>query len=170
MAKGASIAASGAVHGAEYSPEQPGAADLFTASLIAVAMVYGVGAVLFSAFSFLGTQSGGWLAVFKTFAMFATGGLLVAGIISFVIIAPIGTAIALAMLRITRPGWWQGPATGILVALSLEGIGFAALSAIPSEELRWEAGNLAVLLIPVVLAAFAGAYVQHKVLHWPPPR
>lgn len=151
------------------SPEkqQPSAGDLFIASLMAAALVYCAAAVLFSGFSFLGTQSGGLLAVVQTFALFATFGLAVAVFLSFLFIAPLGTALGMAILRITPPAWWQGALTGLLVALSFEGLVLLALMAVPSDDLQLELGNLVMFAIPVVLAVIAGAYVQRRVLHWP---
>lgn len=143
---------------------KPGVSELFFASLIASALVYIAGALVFSGISFLGTRSGGFFAVFQSLAMFASVGLIAATMLVFLVVAPLGTALGIAMLKVSPPGWWQGPITGALVALTLEGV---VLAVFASEPLQPEWGNAAMLAIPVVLAMAAGSIVQHKVLRWP---
>ena len=144
---------------------RPRPAELFRAGLMANALVYIGGAVIFTGISYFGTQTGGWLTVFRTLLMFATMGVVAAAALGFLIVAPIGTAFGMAILRISPAGWWQGPLTGALVALSLEA--FAVL-VISQETLEWELGNLFTLSVPVILAAAAGGYVQRAMLQWPP--
>ncbi len=144
---------------------RPKPTELFRAGLMANALVYIGGAVIFTIISYFGTQTGGWLTVFKTLLMFATMGVVAAAALGFLIVAPIGTAFAMAILRISPAGWWQGPLTGALVAVSLEA--FAVL-VISQETLEWELGNLFTLSIPVILAMAAGGYVQRAMLQWPP--
>lgn len=146
---------------------QPGVSELFFASLVASALVYIAGALVFSGISFLGTRTGGFFAVLQSLAMFATVGLIAAITLVFLVVAPLGTAVGLAMLKVSPPGWWQGPITGALVALTLEGV---VLAVFASEPLQPEWGNAATLAIPVILAMVAGAVVQHKVLRWPGAR
>lgn len=154
-------------HTATTDRTPPGVPELFMASLIATALVYVAGALVFSAISYLGTRTGGTTAMVQSFMMFATVGLLAATALAFLVVAPIGTAWGLAMLKVSPPGWWQGPLTGALVALSLEAI---VLALFASEPLQRDWGNVAMLAIPVALAMIAGAIVQHRVLRWPEGR
>ncbi|WP_108789971.1 hypothetical protein [Erythrobacter sp. Alg231-14] len=145
-------------------PNPPGAPELYYASLVANLLVYGAGALIFSVIAYFGAHTGSWLAVVKTLGMFATIGMVIAAVVGFLIVAPMGTAYGLAMLKLSRPAWWQGPVTGALVALSLEAF---VIFVVSQEALEAEMGNVVTLSIPVALAMIAGAFVQRKLLHWP---
>lgn len=146
---------------------RPGVSELFFASLVASALVYVAGALVFSGISFLGTRTGGFFAVLQSLVMFASVGLIAATMLVFLVVAPLGTALGLAMLKVSPPGWWQGPITGALVALTLEAL---VLVLFANEPLQPEWGNVATLAIPVALAMVAGAIVQQRVLCWPAGR
>ncbi len=148
----------------DQTASQPQAAQLFYGSLIATAMVYGAGALIFVFISYFGAQSGGWMGVAKAVMMAAFFGTVAAAALGFLVIAPLGTALGLLMLRFTTPGWWQGALTGALVAIALEAFLVLVVS---QEALRWEWGNVVTLSLPIILAMFAGTYVQHKILRWP---
>lgn len=143
---------------------RPGTRELFEASMVATILTYAGGALIFSAISFLGTHSGGWQAVLLSLLGFATIGLFMASLFGVVVVAPLGTAFAHAVLRLTPAGWWQGPLTGALVTVFME---LFVIIVIAREELQWELGNLVTLGIPVVLAALAGGWVQRRILGWP---
>ncbi|XUU61610.1 hypothetical protein ACRAQ6_04890 [Erythrobacter sp. HA6-11] len=140
------------------------ATELYFASLIATAIVYAAGMLIFSALSFFGQQTGGWGAVFSTlmFAIFV--GTIAATAIALLITGPLGTGIGLAIVRFTPAGKWQGPVTGALVAIVLEA--FTVL-VVAQERMEWEGGNAVMLAIPIILAMIAGAIVQQRVLRWP---
>lgn len=142
----------------------PDTVDLFLASLIATAMVYITGITLIAALIGFTSLANGFVQGFTFFMFFATFGAGAALFAAFLLVVPLGTAWGRLMVRLTPPAWWQGPLTGLLVALSLVALtllmfGFA------SQPLDW--GTYAIAAVPVVLAPFAGAYVQQRVLRWP---
>ena len=144
--------------------ERPDAADLFFASLVATALVYLVGIATIAMLVYLSSPTNGLRNAFEFLALFATIGVVGALFAAFLIVAPLGTAFGQLMLRFTPPAWWQGPMTGVLVALTL------VLSTVAIFGFRSQAvdmGTYAVGAIPVVLSAFAGFYVQRHILRWP---
>ena len=145
----------------------PATAELYFASLVATALVYLVGIAVIAALIALTSEANGYAGAFQFLAFFATLGVFFALIAGFLIVAPLGTAIGTLMLRFTPPGWWQGPVTGVLVALSLVALTLAFFG-VRSEPL--DMGTYATGAIPVVLAAFAGSFVQHRILRWPRAR
>ena len=68
------------------------------------------------------------------------------------------------MLRLTPAGWWQGPVTGLLVALTLVAVTLALFA---WGQQPMDLGVYAMAAIPTVLAPLAGAFVQQRVLKWP---
>ena len=112
----------------------------------------------------LTSPSGGISDALGFLAFFATVGVFAAMLAAFILVAPLGTALGSIMLRLTPPGWWQGPATGVLVALTLVAL---TLGAFALSGTAIDLGTYAVAVVPVVLAPIAGAVVQRRILHWP---
>lgn len=138
--------------------------DLFLASLATAGLVFGIGILVIAVLLGLTSPSNGLRDAFVFLAFFTTVGLSVAVCLSLVVVAPLGTAFGKLMLRVTPAGWWQGPATGLLVAIVLVAVTLALF--------RWsgeplDLGTYAIAAIPAVLAPFAGAFVQRRILHWP---
>lgn len=152
---------------ATTAKSHPPAPQLFYASLIATGLVYAAGTVLFSGMSYFGQHTGGLMRVLQTFLILATFGAGVALALAFVLIAPIGTAFALAVLRIAPARWWQGPLTGALVAVTLEALVLGFAFVIAQQPLEREGGNAVMLGVPVILAMIAGGIVQNRILKWP---
>ena len=148
----------------ESAKSRPDAAELFFASLIATALVYLTGVATIAALIYLTSPSGGFRNAFEFLSFFATIGIAAALFAAFLIVAPLGTAMGTLMLRLTPPAWWQGPVTGVLVALALVALTVLILGF--STE-RLDMGTYAVAAVPVVLSAFAGFYVQRRILRWP---
>lgn len=144
--------------------QHPKATELFYASIIATALVYAAGMLIISALVLATSRFEEWPRFVETFLMAGTVGTLMATFAGLVLIAPMGTGCALAILRLTRPAWWQGPLTGLLVAMSLEA---GVLAIVGQAVIRPTAANAITMSLPVVLAIFAGGYVQRRILHWP---
>ena len=147
--------------GIRPAPQVP---ELFMASLIATALVYTAGSAIIIALSLVTSGDTGWQGVMEAVVFFAFFGAMLATAAAFLLVAPLGTAFGLAMLRVSPPGWWQGPLTGLLVAFALETI---ALALFGTDAIRWTVANIVTMSLPVVLSLFAGAYVQQRVLRWP---
>ncbi len=143
---------------------KPDAVELYLASLAATAIVYVAGIAFLAVMSYFAANGGGWQQVAQTVFVVGVIGLLFAAGAAFMIVAPLGAAFGLMVLKISPPGWWQGPLTGALVAIALEAF---VLLFVSREPLEWEWGNAVTLLLPIVLAMMAGAYVQRRILHWP---
>ncbi|WP_162627586.1 hypothetical protein [Erythrobacter sp. KY5] len=142
----------------------PGTPELFFAGLVATALVYFLGIAIIAALVGA-TSSHGAVGNMLTFlAMFATVGAGAAVFAAFLIVAPLGTAIGLAVLRLTPAAWWQGPLTGGLVAATLVSVTLLAFK-LGGQPLDW--GVYAMAIVPLVLAPIAGGLVQKHILHWP---
>ncbi|EAQ28798.1 hypothetical protein NAP1_14403 [Erythrobacter sp. NAP1] len=142
----------------------PGTPELFFASLVATALVYFTGIAIIAVMVGL-TSSAGALSNMLTFlAMFATIGVGAAVFVAFLIVAPLGTAVGLAVLRLTPPAWWQGPLAGGLVAATLVAVTLL-LFQLGGQPLDW--GVYAMAAVPLALAPVAGGLVQKHLLHWP---
>ncbi len=144
----------------------PKPSQLFTASLVAAALVYAVGVVLIAVGVAATSPSGGVRDALVFLGFAATGGMVLSGLAGVAIVAPLGTAFGTLVLRLSQPGWWQGPLTGVLVATALIG-GSVALLGWSGE--RVDAGTYAVAAVPFALAPLAGWFVQRRMLHWPQP-
>lgn len=142
----------------------PKATELYFASLVATALVYLTGVALIAALIYLTSHTGGIRNAVEFLSIFATIGVAAALFAAFVIVAPLGTAVGQLILRLTPAAWWQGPITGVLVALTLVGLTFLTLG---FRSQAWDTGTYAVAAIPVVLSGFAGSYVQRRILRWP---
>lgn len=142
----------------------PKASELYIASLVATALVYGFGIFLIAILLGLTSPSSGLRDAAVFLAFFTTVGFFAALCVGFVIVAPLGIAIGKIMLGVTPPAWWQGPVTGLLVALVFVP-STLALIRLTGEPL--DMGTYAVAFVPIVLAPFAGALVQQRFLHWP---
>ena len=138
--------------------------ELFTASLVATALVYSVGILVIAILIGL-TSEEGWLGKSLTFlAFFGTIGAGAATLAGLVLVAPLGTAFGKLMLRLTPPAWWQGAVTGVLVALTLVA---ATLLLFSLGGQPMEPGLFAMAAIPILLSPFAGTIVQRRMLKWP---
>ena len=142
----------------------PKSADLYRASLVATALVYGVGSAIYSVILFALSKEGGFGLFVQTLLAFGSIGVVVATVLALVVVAPLGTVFGSAILRLTPPGWLQGPLTGALVALALEAIVVFFIAQQPMEA-EW--GNAVMLAYPIALAMIAGAMVQRYMLQWP---
>lgn len=149
--------------------DRPGMPELYISSLIATAMVYLSGIVLFAGLSYFGSNSGGWQAVGQLLGLGLVWGIIPVAAAALMVIAPLGCAFGLIVLRFTPAGWWQGPLTGALCALSLEAVVFLAIQ-LNSPHDGWDWGNVVTLSIPVALAMIAGRIVQQRFLDWPDNR
>lgn len=145
----------------------PDARDLYRASLIAAAMVFAAAVLILAALAYFSSNGGGWPNVVQTLLIIGTLGTVFGAFATVALIAPLGTAIGSAVLRLTPPAWWQGPLTGMLVAIMLEALVLALFARFDEP---WDAGSYVTLALPIVLALFAGAYVQHRILRWPAGR
>ena len=143
---------------------QPPATQLYFASLVATAMVYGGGVLIITALVIATGGTEDPMSLIEFILMAISVGTLLAAMAGIGLVAPLGTAFALAVLRLSPPGWWQGPLTGVLVALALVGLTIAVFGA---QLYNDDMGNRIVMAIPVVLAFFAGGYVQRRILKWP---
>ncbi|MEM7779502.1 MAG: hypothetical protein AAF697_03810 [Pseudomonadota bacterium] len=148
----------------------PSSKDLFLASLAASALVYGVGIIVIAALVIATSASKGFSEAVRDGLLFlgfySTVGMVVAAVVGLALLAPLGTAFGKLVLRLTPAAWWQGPATGVLVALSLVAITFAVASGLGEAS---DAGTYVMAAIPVALAPFAGAFVQYRFLRWAAP-
>ena len=142
----------------------PSAFDLFVASLLAAAIVYIVGITIIAMLVGLTSQTDRLAQGLTFLIFFATIGAGVALLVSFLIVAPLGTAWGRLVVRFTAPAWWQGPLTGLLVALSLLAV-MLAIFGIASQPL--DMGTRTIAAVPVILAPVAGGFVQHTILRWP---
>ena len=142
----------------------PTVPELYIASLIATALVYVFGVVILTILVMATSDPGDWPHLAGTMALQGAAGSVIATFGAFTLIAPMGTLFALIMLRVSPPRWWQGPLTGVLVALALEGL---VLGLFNQGVVRPTLGNAATMSLPVVLAFFAGGFVQRRILDWP---
>ena len=138
--------------------------ELFTASLVATALVYLVGIIVIAILVALTSEEGAMRNALTFLAFFGTIGAGAATVAGLVLVAPLGTAFGRLMLRFTPPAWWQGAATGVLVAVTLVA-GTLALLLVSGQPM--EPGLFAMAAIPIVLSPFAGIVVQRRVLKWP---
>ncbi|MHA7820865.1 MAG: hypothetical protein ACX930_14555 [Erythrobacter sp.] len=142
----------------------PAMPELYSASLVATGIVYVAGVSIYSAIILALGYFDEPVQILPTLLGFFTIGLLGAFFAGFFLVAPLGTLFGLAVLKFSRPGWWQGPLTGALVTLALEGI---VIGIVSREPLHWELGNAVILAWPVLLAMIAGWFVQRRMLNWP---
>lgn len=148
----------------------PKARELFLASLVATALVYGIGILIIAALVMVTSSNKGVGEALRDglvfLGFFATIGVAAAAVVATVLVAPLGTALGKLMLCLTPAAWWQGPTTGALVALAMVALTLMAL-ALTGETL--DLGSYAVAAVPLILAPFAGAFVQYRILHWAAP-
>ena len=146
---------------------QPKNTELFLASLVATALVYLTGIIVIAILVAATSAEDAFKNAFTFLGFFATIGVGAAMMAGFLIVAPLGTALGRLMLRLSPPGWWQGPATGVLVALTLVAV---TLSLFAWGGQPMDPGLFAMAAIPIVLSPLAGAFVQQRVLKWPNPK
>lgn len=91
-------------------------------------------------------------------------GVLLTGLLAFLIIAPIGTAIGLALARFAPPGYWQGPVNGAIIASLF--LGMYSLAVVPEGPLPGMIG-IAVAAGFIAIATAAGWIAQRWFLRWP---
>lgn len=147
---------------------RPDAIQLFQASLIATALVYLPGILIIAALVALTSEGSEALINTLTFlGFFVTFGAGAAGFLGVAIVAPLGTGIGKIILRLSPPGWWQGPLTGALVAVAMVSLTLLAFwwGAQPMDG-----GLYAMAAVPLALAPLAGAFVQRQFLRWPHKR
>ena len=148
----------------------PKARELFLASMAATGLVYGIGILVIAVLVIITSAAKGLeqalLDGVVFIGFFATMGVALAAIAGVFLVAPLGTALSKLILRVTPARWWQGPLTGALVALTVVALTLMALAA-SGEPL--DMGTYAVAAIPVLLAPFAGAFVQYRILNWARP-
>nr|WP_298931465.1 hypothetical protein [uncultured Erythrobacter sp.] len=137
--------------------------DFYLAGLLASALAY-IGILLLFAFSMaVDTASAG-----TAFGVIIVGGIymfLPALLIAFLITAPLGCAIGIAMLKLFEPGPWQGAVNGaltaliILVALAML-IGAGPIEFPPPEVTAFTLGLIGI-------GAASGWVGQSKCINWP---
>jgi hypothetical protein len=149
----------------EFAARGPSVSRFYLAGLAASFIVFFACLVIFSGVALFGESGSPAVAVG---ILLAGGfwGVLLTGLLAFLIIAPIGTAIGLALARFAPPGYWQGPANGALVATLV--IGSYVLAASPEETWPGMAGA-AIAAGFVAIGAAAGWMAQRWFLRWPDP-
>jgi hypothetical protein len=93
----------------DYATLKPAVPELFYASLVASGIVYLSALGLFTILELFSADAGRLQNALGILLVFGMHGAPVAIPLPFLIVAPLGTAIGLFMVRDTRPGPWPGP-------------------------------------------------------------
>ncbi|MEL7217528.1 MAG: hypothetical protein AAGK01_03750, partial [Pseudomonadota bacterium] len=140
--------------------DTPGIPDLFVTSVIASGIAFLTLLLLFAILALFGSDPGSMLMILVYGGFY---GLIITATLTIVLIAPLGTAIGLALQRFAPSGQWHGALIGAIMATILA---MLVLSQGGAKFIQ-DGGNLVMITVFIAISSGAGWFAQRMVLRWP---